>query len=358
MQAADEKTKLLQQQRLLRASQASSAAEKLIGQCHCHSSTGDSIGRTEEKRRARLQLYRASTVCLIFIIGQVVGGCLAHSLAILADAAHLLVDFASMLLSLFSLWVASRPATKVMSFGWHRAEMLGALLSVLSIWLVTAALVSMAVWRLMSQDFHIDGGIMLITSGCAVAANIVMGITLHQSAHAHGPFRNGPGPQRLQPNASVRGAFIHVIGDLLQSLGVLLTSYVIYFEPEYRIIDPICTFLFSVLVLGTTLTVLRDVLTVLMEGTPPGLHFTQVKQSLLSVCGVRQLHSLHIWALTVNQPMLSVHIAVEDGAEVQTLLKEASQMLQSQYGFHTITIQIEDYSEDMVHCHQCQDPAE
>uniref|UniRef100_A0A3B3QIZ2 Solute carrier family 30 member 2 n=1 Tax=Paramormyrops kingsleyae TaxID=1676925 RepID=A0A3B3QIZ2_9TELE len=147
----------------------SCAAEKLIGQCHCHSSTGDAIGRTEEKRRARLQLYRASTVCLIFIVGQVVGGCLAHSLALLADAAHLLVDFASMLLSLFSLWVASRPATKVMSFGWHRAEVLGALLSVLSIWVVTAVLVSMAVWRLMSQDFHIDGGIMLITSGCAVA---------------------------------------------------------------------------------------------------------------------------------------------------------------------------------------------
>nr|XP_023687929.1 zinc transporter 3-like [Paramormyrops kingsleyae] len=325
MQAADEKTKLLLQQQLLGASYASSAAEKLIGQCHCHSSTGDAIGRTEEKRRARLQLYRASTVCLIFIVGQVVGGCLAHSLALLADAAHLLVDFASMLLSLFSLWVASRPATKVMSFGWHRAEVLGALLSVLSIWVVTAVLVSMAVWRLMSQDFHIDGGIMLITSGCA---------------------------------------------------------------PEYRIIDPICTFLFSVLVLGTTLTVLRDVLTVLMEGrllrmrslttplvlqarrpaenaaspqaacTPPGLHFTQVKQSLLSVCGVRQLHSLHIWALTVNQPVLSVHITVEDGVEAQTLLKEASQMLQSQYGFHTITIQIEDYSEDMADCHKCRDPAE
>ncbi|XP_048850338.1 zinc transporter 2-like isoform X3 [Brienomyrus brachyistius] len=322
MQAADEKTKLLQQQRLLRASQASSAAEKLIGQCHCHSSTGDSIGRTEEKRRARLQLYRASTVCLIFIIGQVVGGCLAHSLAILADAAHLLVDFASMLLSLFSLWVASRPATKVMSFGWHRAEMLGALLSVLSIWLVTAALVSMAVWRLMSQDFHIDGGIMLITSGCAVAANI--------DGHHPPPVRSCPRPLSQWTRTP------EIAAERQRAWSLHPCDRRSAAKP------------------GSA----ADFLCHLFRGTPPGLHFTQVKQSLLSVCGVRQLHSLHIWALTVNQPMLSVHIAVEDGAEVQTLLKEASQMLQSQYGFHTITIQIEDYSEDMVHCHQCQDPAE
>ncbi|KAG5842243.1 proton-coupled zinc antiporter SLC30A2-like [Anguilla rostrata] len=336
-----------------------SAGEQLIGQQHCHSSAGEALRGEQEKRRARLQLYVASSVCLLFIIGEVVGGYLAHSLAILTDAAHLLTDFASMLLSLFSLWMSSRPATKTMNFGWHRAEILGALLSVLSIWVVTGVLVYLAVQRMMSQDFNINGGVMLITSGCAVAANIIMGITLHQSSHHHGHSHGSDHPphsHKPQQNASVRAAFIHVIGDLLQSLGVLIASYAIYFKPELKLIDPICTFLFSFLVLGTTLAILRDVLTVLMEGTPRGLDFSQVKETLLSIPGVRSLHSLHIWALSVNQPVLSVHIAIKDGVDGQAVLKEASGVLQHKFDFHTMTIQIEDYSEDMQGCQQCQDP--
>ncbi|KAG9355571.1 hypothetical protein JZ751_000409 [Albula glossodonta] len=313
----------------------------------------------QEKRRAHLQLYVALCVCLMFIIGEVVGGYLAHSLAILTDAAHLLTDFASMLLGLFSLWMSSRPATKTMNFGWHRAEILGALLSVLSIWVVTGVLVYLAVLRVMSQDFHINGTVMLITSGCAVAVNIIMGITLHQSSHHHGHSHasgSPPNSHKPQQNASVRAAFIHVIGDLLQSLGVLVASYTIYFKPELKLIDPVCTFLFSILVLGTTLTILRDVLTVLMEGTPRGLDFTQVKETLMLIRGVRSLHSLHIWALSVNQPVLSVHIAIKDGVDGQAVMKKASGILQDKFDFHTITIQIEDYSEDMQSCQQCQEP--
>ncbi|CAJ0951135.1 unnamed protein product [Ranitomeya imitator] len=100
-------------------------------------------------------------------------GYIAHSLAIMTDAAHLLTDFASMMISLFALWMSSRPATKTMNFGWHRAEILGALLSVLSIWVVTGVLVYLAVERTISGNFEIEGEAMLITSGCAVAVNIM-----------------------------------------------------------------------------------------------------------------------------------------------------------------------------------------
>ncbi|NWZ87102.1 ZNT2 protein, partial [Poecile atricapillus] len=140
-------------------------------------------------------------------------------------------------------------------------EILGALLSVLSIWVVTGVLVYLGAQRLLSGDYDIEGGVMLITSACAVAINIVMGVALHQPGHGHS---HGAGGE--QPNASVRAAFVHVVGDLLQSVGVLIASYIIFFKPEYKYVDPICTFLFSALVLGTTLTILRDVLLVLMEG--------------------------------------------------------------------------------------------
>ncbi|NXL59599.1 ZNT2 protein, partial [Chordeiles acutipennis] len=140
-------------------------------------------------------------------------------------------------------------------------EILGALLSVLSIWVVTGVLVYLAAQRLLLDDYDIEGGVMLITSACAVAVNVVMGLALHQTGHGH-----SHGTASEQPNASVRAAFVHVVGDLLQSVGVLIAAYIIFFKPEYKYVDPICTFLFSALVLGTTLTILRDVLLVLMEG--------------------------------------------------------------------------------------------
>ncbi|KAM5181550.1 proton-coupled zinc antiporter SLC30A2 [Mantella aurantiaca] len=332
------------------------------GNKHCHSNRAQEDGPSTEKERARRKLYVASVVCLLFMIGEVVGGYIAHSLAIMTDAAHLLTDFASMMISLFALWMSSRPATKTMNFGWHRAEILGALLSVLSIWVVTGVLVYLAVERIISGNYEIEGEAMLITSGCAVAVNIIMGLTLHQTGHGHshgGANSDSHGHSHGElSNPSVRAAFIHVVGDLLQSVGVLVAAYVIYFKPEYKIIDPICTFLFSVLVLATTLTILRDVLLVLMEGTPKGVDFNMVKDTLLSINGVKALHSLHIWALTVSQPVLSVHIAINEDANSQMVLKEASSRLQSKFHFHTTTIQIENYSEDMRDCQECQDPTD
>nr|XP_012606310.1 zinc transporter 2 isoform X2 [Microcebus murinus] len=239
---------------------------------YCHAQKGPGSQGDPKKERARRQLYVASAVCLLFMIGEVIGGYLAHSLAIMTDAAHLLTDFASMLISLFSLWMSSRPATKTMNFGWQRAEILGALLSVLSIWVVTGLLVYLAAERLISGDYEIEGGTMLITSGCAVAVNIIMGLILHQSGHGHSHgHAHSHDTSQQQENPSVRAAFIHVIGDFLQSVGVLVAAYILYFKPEYKYIDPICTFLFSILVLGTTLTILRDVILVLMEAPVPAI---------------------------------------------------------------------------------------
>ncbi|XP_071432834.1 proton-coupled zinc antiporter SLC30A2 [Pithys albifrons albifrons] len=316
---------------------------------HCHTRGPD--GHPSQQQRARRKLYLAAGICLVFMVGEAVGGYLAHSLAILTDAAHLLTDFASIMISLFALWVSSRPPTKTMNFGWHRAEILGALLSVLSIWVVTGVLVYLAAQRLLSGDYNIEGGVMLITSACAVAVNIVMGVALHQTGHGHSHGAAGE-----QPSTSVRAAFVHVVGDLLQSLGVLIASYIIFFKPEYKYVDPICTFLFSMLVLATTLTILRDVLLVLMEGTPKGMDFNAVRETLLAVQGVEAVHSLHIWALTAAQPLLSVHIAINAAASAQKVLEEASARLQGTFRFHTTTIQVESYSEEMRDCRECQPP--
>ncbi|CAF93913.1 unnamed protein product, partial [Tetraodon nigroviridis] len=340
---------------------------------HCHGPGAAGREDRGDKQMAKKKLYIASGVCLVFMIGEVIGGSLAHSLAIMTDAAHLLTDFGSMMVSLFSLWVSSRPPTKTMNFGWHRSEILGAFISVMSIWIVTGVLVYLAVERIIQNDYEIIGHVMLITSGCAVIVNIIMAYILHHSttfsAHATGYHKMdesgqsplGHGHSHMlgsHDNTSVRAAFIHVVGDLLQSIGVMVAAIIIYFWPQYKVADPICTFLFSAFVLCTTITILRDVFRILMEGSPKGIEFNSVKEVLLSIPKVKSIHCLHLWALTVSQALVSVHLAIEDGASAQSVLQEATDLLNTKFGFYSVTIQVELYSEDMTHCSQCKDPSE
>ena len=158
---------------------------------------------------------------------EIVGGILSNSLAIATDAAHLLTDFASFMISLFAIWMAGKPRSDRMSFGWHRAEVVGAIASVLMIWVVTGILFYMAVLRVIKQDFQIDSKVMLITSGLGVLVNIIMGASLHQHGHSHGGgaghSHGGDSEQahsQTSENINVKAAFIHVLGDFLQSLGV------------------------------------------------------------------------------------------------------------------------------------------
>ncbi|KAM9738644.1 proton-coupled zinc antiporter SLC30A8 [Menidia menidia] len=359
---------------------------------HCHDNSHAQDDREREKKVAKRRLYVVSVICLLFMIGEIVGGYLAGSLAVMTDAAHLLTDLTSFIISLFSLWLSSKPATQKLSFGWHRAEILGALLSVFTIWLVTAVLVYLAVERIVNEDYTIEGNIMLITSGCAVVANIVMAVTLHQSGHGHSHgglsshghghshshkggkekspnsihfsddcvdtehnLENGGG-RTEQANASVRAAFVHVMGDLLQSISVLVSAIIIFFKPEYKIADPICTFLFSILVLCTTFTIMRDILLILMEGTPSGVKYSEVRDRLLAVKGVTAVHNLHIWALTMNQAMLSAHVAIDDTVDAQTVLREMTQACFSSYNFYSITIQMERQADLKPGCTLCENP--
>ncbi|XP_013175841.1 PREDICTED: zinc transporter 2-like isoform X1 [Papilio xuthus] len=355
---------------------------------HCHRSRNEDIDK-----RARRKLIIASILCVIFMIGEIVGGYISNSLAIATDAAHLLTDFASFMISLFSLWVASRPATRKMSFGWYRAEVIGALTSVLLIWVVTGVLVYMAVQRVIYNTFEIDATVMLITSAIGVAVNLVMGLTLHQHGHSHGghghthggtnPVLNnkerntesdaesassqvgavgaggagGGGHSHAHAeNINVRAAFIHVLGDFLQSFGVLVAALVIYFKPEWNLVDPICTFLFSVLVLITTFNIIKDTLLVLMEGSPRGLDFQDVANTFLSLPGVVRIHNLRMWALSLDKTALSAHLAIRSGISPQKVLEQATRLVHEKYNFFEMTLQIEEFNDGMEECSQCKMP--
>ncbi|XP_052017190.1 proton-coupled zinc antiporter SLC30A8 isoform X2 [Apodemus sylvaticus] len=316
---------------------------------HCHNSAKATGSRPSKHMHAKWRLGAASAICFFFMVAEVVGGHVAGSLAVLSDAAHLLIDLTSFLLSLFSLWLSSRPPSKRLTFGWYRAEILGALLSVLCIWVVTGVLVYLACERLLYPDYQIQAGIMITVSSCAVAANIVLTMILHQRNLGHNH-------KDMQANASVRAAFVHALGDVFQSISVLISALIIYFKPDYKIADPVCTFIFSILVLASTVMILKDFSILLMEGVPKGLSYNSVKELILSVDGVISVHNLHIWSLTVNQVILSVHVATAASQDSQSVRTGIARALSSSFDLHSLTIQIESAADQDPSCLLCEEP--
>ncbi|KFP13595.1 Zinc transporter 8, partial [Egretta garzetta] len=335
---------------------------------HCHGYSQAHENRKREQQQARRKLCVASVICIFFMIAEITGdevregGQIAGSLAVITDAAHILVDLTSFLISLFSLWLASKPPTKQLTFGWHRAEILGALMSIIIVWMVTGVLTYLASMRLLHPEYDIDATVMLITSACAVLANILLSLILHQTSHGHSHGAQARGRVLAPPekaalsNASLRAAFVHTIGDLFQSISVLISALIIFFKPEYKIADPICTFVFSIFVLATTITILRDILIVLMEGTSKGFAYDAVKARILAVEKVESVHNLHLWSLTMNQTILSAHVATADTADSQKILKDITRALFEHYSFHSITIQIESGEDQKRECVFCQEP--
>uniref|UniRef100_A0AC35G7P5 Uncharacterized protein n=2 Tax=Panagrolaimus sp. PS1159 TaxID=55785 RepID=A0AC35G7P5_9BILA len=308
---------------------------------HCHGLR--MVPQAESNSKAKKVLWISIMMCLGFMIAEVIGGIWAQSLAIITDAAHLLTDFASMMISLFSLYIASRPPSQRMSFGWHRA-----------------VLVFLAIQRMIAQTYEINATVMAITAGVGVIVNIAMGMTLffggghghhhghshghsHTNSnavdshdHSHGTDENGGGGE--EHNINVRAAFIHVLGDLIQSIGVLIAALLILWNEDWAIADPICTLMFSVIVLFTTIYIIRDALVVLLEGRPSSIDFRTVLLSLENIKGVKKVHDLRIWALTMDKIAISVHLEIDpDAQDAQEILRETTTMLRNQYGAHETT---------------------
>ncbi|VDM74985.1 unnamed protein product [Strongylus vulgaris] len=338
---------------------------------HCHDeSSKDNLAKSKKAIRV---LWMSLIICLFFMTCEIIGGFWANSLAIVTDAAHLLTDFASMLISLFSIYIATKKPSQRMSFGFYRAEVLGAFFSVFLIWIVTGVLVVMAIMRMINRDYEIDSTVMAITATIGVCVNLIMGVLLYFGGHSHSHLGGGHGhedaehgmiinfyisPQGQQsdeePNINVRAAFIHVLGDLIQSVGVLIAALIIYFNEDLLIMDPICTLIFSVIVLCTTIYILKDAMVVLLEGRPNTINFSNVFSSLEQINGVKKVHDLRIWALTMDKLAVSVHLEVAEPDSAQSVLRETRTMLQKVYNVHESTIQIEGFVEK--DCGRCDVP--
>ncbi|XP_023669645.1 probable proton-coupled zinc antiporter SLC30A4 [Paramormyrops kingsleyae] len=317
--------------------------------------------RKEKGKRSRVmkKLGCAALLYFLFMIGELIGGYVANSLAIMTDALHMLTDLVGIVVSLLALWLSSKPPTKRFTFGLHRLEVVSAAISVLLIYILTAVLLNEAVQRTIHQDFDIDGDVMLITAAVGVAVNLIMGFLLNQSGHVHSHAHHQASGQTAHSHGSlaVRAAFVHALGDLVQSVGVLVAAYVVRFKPEYKIADPICTYIFSVLVLFTTVKIVRDTGIIVLEGVPRHLDVTRIREDLLKLEEVHSVEDLNVWALAPDKTAALVHLSLvpsssSDWEEVQA---KARHLLASTYGISKSTIQLQRYRETSpVTCVSCQ----
>lgn len=321
-----------------------------------------------KQRKVKTRLTIAAVLYLLFMIGELVGGYIANSLAIMTDALHMLTDLSAIILTLLALWLSSKSPTRRFTFGFHRLEVLSAMISVMLVYVLMGFLLYEAVQRTIHMNYEINGDIMLITAAVGVAVNVIMGFLLNQSghhhshSHSHSQPSNSPtmvssGHSHGQDSLAVRAAFVHALGDLVQSVGVLIAAYIIRFKPEYKIADPICTYIFSLLVAFTTFRIIWDTVVIILEGVPSHLNVDYIKESLMKIEDVYSVEDLNIWSLTSGKSTAIVHMQLIPGSsskweEVQS---KAKHLLLNTFGMYKCTIQLQSYRQEMNRtCANCQ----
>lgn len=284
-----------------------------------------------DRHESRSALIKTLYLVFLFMGVEFLFGWLAHSLALITDALHLFTDAGAILLSLFAFWIAKKPANSKMSFGYHRIELIAALVSGGASWVLSAFLIYEGIHRLL-HPHPVNGPLVLIVAAFGLIANLVMLRFLHPTQ---------------SKNLNVKGAYIHILGDLLASSGVLISGLLITLTHYYPL-DPIVTFLISFLVIKSAWKLIKETSYLLMEGTPQGFDPQQIEEDLLKIPSVEGVHDLHIWAITPRQVNLSVHLISKNGEKA---LREAEELLHINYQIHHTTIQVEfdpDHS-----CSQC-----
>ena len=285
---------------------------------HSH---GHEHARLRGDRRA---LALALGLVASFMVVEVVAGAVAGSLAVLADAGHMLSDAASLALALFAAWLAGRPSTPQRSFGYRRAEILAALangvaLVVVAIWIFVEAV------RRLSDPPGVAGGWVLAVGALGLAVNLAAAAVLHRA-----------GSRSL----NVRGALLHVLADLWGSVGVIVAGVVIL-TTGWELADPLVALLIGLLVLASAWRLLSESVAVLLEMAPAGMAAEDVGRAILGVPSVVQVHDLHVWTITSGFPALSAHVLVEPGADCHAIRRRIEAMLRERFELEHTTLQVD-----------------
>lgn len=288
--------------------------------------------------QSRTALAQALVLTLVVLVVEVAGGLASHSLALLADAGHILTDVVALGLAWFALRQAARPADERRTYGYQRAGILSALVNGAVLVAVVFAVLYEALRRLASAQ-TVDGRLVIATALIAVAVNLFIAVRLRGSSSSG--------------DLNVRAALLHVVGDLAASAGVVVAGVVIL-TTGWLPADPLVSIGISLLIAWSALRLVLDTTNILLEGAPRGLDMAALRAAIESAPGVREVHDLHVWSLSGSDLALSAHVVAADpelsGEDSEHLMRALEQILCDRFGIGHTTIQVEV-------CHPCVEEA-
>jgi cobalt-zinc-cadmium efflux system protein len=277
-----------------------------------------------ERSHDRRALRWAVVLTAIFCVVEFVGGWLTNSLALMSDGVHMLTDVAALSLGLFALWVAGRPPSANKTFGYHRAEILAALANGVALGLAVVAIVSEA-WQRLDEPVRVDTEGMIAIAGVGLGVNLICAWLLAPAEDS---------------SLNLRGAFLHVVADLLGSLGALGAGAIILFTGWYQA-DAVAAAFIAVLVLISAWQLVRESLDVLMEAVPPHIDLDKLREEMEGVPGTCRVHDLHVWTLTTGRYALAAHAVIESSADGDAILGHMRDLLANRFDVRHVTIQLE-----------------
>jgi len=278
-------------------------------------------GATGNRRR----LAWAAALTGLFLLVEIVGGLISGSLALLADAGHMFTDLAALLLAWFAMRIAARPADWKWTYGFDRVSILAAFVNGLALFVIAGMIVFEAVERLLAPQ-EVAGGLMLSVAVAGLAVNLVAFALLH------GGTAN---------NLNMRGAALHVMGDLLGSVAAIVGAGIIM-ATGWMPIDPILSVLVALLILRSAFMLVREAGHILLEGAPRGLDRRHLASALCKkVPGLTGIHHVHIWSLSEERRMATFHACIAEDAEAAEVLAGIRDRLDTDFGIDHVTVEIE-----------------
>ena len=286
-------------------------------------------------------LKRALWVTIAFALIEAVVGWWSGSLALLGDAGHMFTDSSALALAAFAASLALRPSSQRHTWGMGRAEILAALANAVFMLAVVGGIVYGAITRLQTP-VPVNAGAVIVVAGLGLAINLFV-LRMLSGGHAHSGHSHPQG----HGNLNVRGAMLHVMGDLLGSVAALSAGVIIYFT-GWLAIDPILSLVICALILFSSVRLLREGLHVLMEGVPGHLNLDEIGKAMARTPGVTGVHDLHVWQVRSDQIALSAHVVLRNMGDWLAVLAALNKTLASEYGIKHATLQPEPLAEVRV----------